>query len=784
MKATIGFCSPLPPFLIHISVAYSRSLFFWFGILIAVPTLFACSMHAPQQTADQTPDAKAVAFYQNGTRAYQTGRLSDATRSFSRAVKLFQAAELKDKHIETLIALARVHQAEGHLNQAGSCLQSAKDLGLPDKPDILIGFYAQRGNYFLASGSLDQAKDDLERAFDLANNKGLMSQQAALANDIGNLYQAKGEFNRASAAYLLSAELSESQPQRATALTNAARVALKTEDLPAAWDLVQQGIIAVESFRECRLGTYLRISLAKILMDLPASRFGRDPLNLAENILQETVEAAGELDDPALASHAWGALGRSAELRDRLAEALVLTRKALHEAQKASQPASLYQWQWQIGQIHKALGNRSQAIIAFRNAVWTLASIRADLPCTYAEPQRSFREAASGICFQLVDLLLKEDSEGRKHDQERLKEVRELVELLKVYELREYFRDDCLDVSRTRRVPLEEVSRTAVVIYPILLQDRIELLVSLPEGLKRFSLDVNRDRLIEEILTFRSRLEKRTTHEYMIQARRLYDWLIKPLENDLADTKAETLVFVPDGPLRTIPMGAFHDGKRFLIERFATAVTPGLDMTDPGPLTGAQKCLAAGITQSTQGFPSIPHVERELSFLADAYEHTLLLDREFRNPIIKENLAGGDFSIVHLASHGQFKENVSESFILTFDSRLDIDRLDRYIGFLRFRDQPLEHLTLSACETAAGDEQAALGLAGVAVQAGARSALATLWHINDQASATLITEFYRQLNQGRSRGSALRRAKMKLLQDDRYAHPGYWSPFLLINNWL
>jgi CHAT domain-containing protein len=92
---------------------------------------------------------------------------------------------------------------------------------------------------------------------------------------------------------------------------------------------------------------------------------------------------------------------------------------------------------------------------------------------------------------------------------------------------------------------------------------------------------------------------------------------------------------------------------------------------------------------------------------------------------------------------------------------------------------------LSACATAAGDERAALGLAGVAVKAGARSALASLWFVNDQASADLVGLFYEQLERGDlSKAQALRRAQLALLDDPRYRFPVYWAPFLLIGNWL
>jgi CHAT domain-containing protein len=106
------------------------------------------------------------------------------------------------------------------------------------------------------------------------------------------------------------------------------------------------------------------------------------------------------------------------------------------------------------------------------------------------------------------------------------------------------------------------------------------------------------------------------------------------------------------------------------------------------------------------------------------------------------------------------------------------------VGVFRFRDDPLELLTLSACDTAAGDDRAALGLAGMAIKAGARSALATLWNINDEGSVDLVMEFYRGLKDSTSRAIALQRAQKTMLSNPRYEHPGFWSPFLLINNWL
>ena len=137
------------------------------------------------------------------------------------------------------------------------------------------------------------------------------------------------------------------------------------------------------------------------------------------------------------------------------------------------------------------------------------------------------------------------------------------------------------------------------------------------------------------------------------------------------------------------------------------------------------------------------------------------------------------------ASHGEFGNDVDNTFLLTYDAKVSLDRLNQMIGVFRFRDDPLELLTLSACDTAAGDDRAALGLAGMAIKAGARSALATLWNINDQATVDLVMDFYREIKDpGISRAVALHRAQMKFINNPRFEHPGFWSAFLMINNWL
>ena len=162
------------------------------------------------------------------------------------------------------------------------------------------------------------------------------------------------------------------------------------------------------------------------------------------------------------------------------------------------------------------------------------------------------------------------------------------------------------------------------------------------------------------------------------------------------------------------------------------------------------------------------------------------MNKNFSLSNVENELSDNAYSVVHIASHGKFAGKVKDSFLLTYDRKMSMDDLEKFVGSSKFRfDKPIELLTLSACESAAGDDMAGLGLASVAIKAGARSALATLWSIDDAATSELVMEFYRQLQKPEiSKAKALQQAQLKSLDDKRYRHPSYWAPFLLIGNWL
>jgi CHAT domain-containing protein len=507
---------------------------------------------------------------------------------------------------------------------------------------------------------------------------------------------------------------------------------------------------------------------------------------------QQAAQCARQIHDDRALSYALAYEGELYQMEGKSDDALELTRHAALLAQQLKSPDILFRWEWQIARILALQHQNEPAITAYQSAVATLQTIRHDMSLHFGNDiyHSSFREAAGAVYFELADLLLQRANDAKTDAelQTDLLAARDTAEDLKAAELEDYFQDDCANLLKSKITKIETVSATAAVVYIIPLADRTEILVNMPSGrIERVKSPATAAQLEETATAFRFNLEKRTTDEYLEQATQLYDWLVKPLAPLIDNSKIDTLVFVPDGALRTIPMAALSDGSHFLIEKYAIATTPGLTLMEPKPLTLQKSSLVIdGLSDGVQGFAPLNYVPNEVKQLNGLYGGPELMNAKFIQPNVDKEFASDNYSIVHIASHGHFDSDAKKTFILTYDGKLSLDELERMIRPSQMRDQPVELLTLSACQTAAGDDRAALGLAGIAVKAGARSAFATLWFVNDEASSMLVGDFYTNLHNiaGISKAKALQQAQIKLLSDPRYGHPCYWAPYLIIGNWL
>jgi len=729
-----------------------------------------------------------------GAQAFERGALSEALSHWKQAAELYRSVGNKPAQFEALILSSQASMGLGQSKQALQSLELALALAQQgDDAPAKASALGHLGRTYLTLGQLPEASEYLQQASELARTQDSSQLTATTLNDLGVLLAMKQQDKEALDTFQES--ISHAQNQKspllaATARTNAARTLLRLGQ-PAnsrvTLDAALDNLTDVPRSRHKSLGLIgIALAYQRLIPHMPQAH---DPLLLrTAGVLQEAATVAEEQGDKKTLSYALGYLGHLYETESRLDEALQLTRRALFAAQSVDAPESLFRWQWQLGRQLAATGQLDKAIDSYRQAASTLQPLRVELAQASSEGPIAGQETMKPMYLELADLLLQRASltEDSQSAEGYLLAARDAIEAYKTAELRDYFKDDCVDAVRSKLTAFDRLSPDTAVIYPIIFSSRLELLISLPSGLKRISVPVTADRLTQEIRAFRRVVEKRTTREYLPHAQQLYDWLVRPLESDLSALKITTLVFVPDSALRTIPLAALQDGSTFLINKFALAMTPGITLTDPQPLNRDKlRFLAAGLTKSVQGFPPLPYVAEEVASIEQLYKGDRLINNAFQASRLERELREGRYGVLHIATHGKFSTDVNDSFLLTFDGKLTMQTLDQLVGLFRFRQEPLELLTLSACQTGVGDDRAALGLAGVALKAGARSALATLWFINDEASAALISEFYRQLrNPSLSKAVALQRAQMKLLSDRVYEHPAYWSSFLLLNNWL
>jgi len=692
---------------------------------------------------------------------------------------------------------AEISQSLGKFKLAVDQLQQSLTLAEQGAdPTWQAVLYGQLGGAYLSLQQPDAAEQSLQAGMKLAAGLQDPALEASLQNNLGHVRLRQGKFAEALAYFEMAAGLAGkagNHSLQAKAALSAAETGVQSGAAAGgsiAW--LDRAWLATQRLQTSRPRAYLEVRNAQLLRELAGDTSEKRSglLVTAAERLQQAIKTADASGDPRAASFAYGYLGELYEQQGRYADALKLTDTAVFRAQQVYAPELRYRWEWQQGRIYRAQGNNPAAIDAYRRASKTLQSIREEFTASNEIIAASFREDASPLFLGLADLLLRqsETTTDAAQTQVLLKEARETIELLKTTEVQDYFQDDCVAAVRARVKELDDtiVAGTALL-YPISLPDRLELLVSLPSGLVKYTVPVTNEDLVREVHLFRQRLEKRTTRQYMHQARQLYQWLIKPIEGELQANDVNTLVVVPDTALRAVPIAALHDGKDFLITHYAVAMTPSLRLTDPRPIKRENvSVLLNGLTESVQGFPPLVFVGSELDSIQNLYGSKVFQDTAYQKAVVKQELADNQYSIVHFATHGQFAGKVRDSFILTYDGKISMDDLEDFVGVSMFReDNPVELLTLSACETAAGDDTAALGLASVAIKAGARSALASLWSINDEASSELVSLFYEQLqNPNISKAEALQLAQVSFLEDLRYRHPSYWAPFLLIGNWL
>jgi CHAT domain-containing protein len=719
-----------------------------------------------------------------GQLQFAQGQAEAALTTWRRAADIYQSGD-QAALIRNQINSAQALQALGLYRQANKILTSVEQT-LKSQPNSLLKALGLRnlGNVLQVVGDLKEARLVLEQSLALASSLSSKQDVSETLFSLGNTARAQ-QRTEAALDYYQQAQATSTDPTtRIQAQLNQLSLLLEAKQSKPALALSSQIQQGISNLPPGRMAVYAEINFAQSLMKL-------DDIHTSAQVLATAVQQAQRLQDKRAETYAIGTLGELYEKTAQFSDAQNLSEKALFIAQSINALDIGYQWQWQLGRLRKQQLDIKGAITYYSEAFKTLQSLRNDLVAINPDTQFSFRESVEPVYRELVELLL--HAQGDAPNQDNLNQARLVIESLQLAELDNFFRSACLDPKQGIDSLVDKKETTAAVIYPIILPDRLEVILKLPnQGLRHYRTLIAQDKvegIVENLQEYLGDVTR--TSQVKQQSEQIYDWLIRPAATELTKNGIKTLVFVLDGSLRNVPMGVLYDQKqqKYLFQKYAIALAPGLQLVDPQPLQKVQlNALTAGVSseRSIKGreFLSLENVARELKEIqSEVPESKELLNQEFTEANLQNQLRSLPFSVVHLATHGEFSSDPEKTFILTWDKLLE---LKGFTNLLRVSDDTrsstIELLVLSACETAQGDKRAALGLAGIAVQAGARSTLATLWSVDDQFTADLMGEFYRELNAGVNKAEALQRAQIAVFAKEE--RPYFWAPFVLVGNWL
>ncbi|MEL7501117.1 MAG: CHAT domain-containing protein [Cyanobacteria bacterium J06554_6] len=305
-------------------------------------------------------------------------------------------------------------------------------------------------------------------------------------------------------------------------------------------------------------------------------------------------------------------------------------------------------------------------------------------------------------------------------------------------------------------------------------------------------------------VTNRTRVRGRT---YLRPAQQLHSWLIDPMSEILTEAEIGNLAFVMPAGLRSLPVSALHDGDSFLIERYSVGLMPSVSLSDLRYVDVRNSEVLAMGASSFSDQPALPAVPIELQAITERiWPGEFLLNETFTPDLLVSSREQTPYGIVHLATHGEFKSgNIDNSYIQFWNQRVGIDQV-RSLGL---NNPPVELMVLSACRTALGNNEAELGFAGLAVQAGVKTALASLWKVDDVGTAGMMTQFYSSLREEPIKAEALRQAQLAMIQgkiqvkndqmrwsggeialptplkgasSEDFDHPFFWASFTVIGS--
>ncbi|MBW4543643.1 MAG: tetratricopeptide repeat protein [Symplocastrum torsivum CPER-KK1] len=764
------------------------------------------------------------------------GPYQKAVESYQGAIEIYKTEDVSSNTRKNINILSEIGIAYHHMGQYAEALQAYQQvLKAPNNPfskDSRSVTMNKLGTVYRDLGQYQQAIDLHRQALAIAQQRSnrwddVVEEVVALDN-LGITYQALEQHQTAIKFHQQALEMLRWDEK------NRNETAITLNNLGSAYQSLKQYQKAIESHQQA-LAIFQEIS----------NRGGEAS---ALNNLGEAHLSQGQYDK-AIAFYQQS-LTIKQNIGDREGEGRVLSN---------------------LGELLVKQNQPELAIVFYKQAVNVRESIRDNLRPLSEELQQSYAQTVADTYRQLAELLLQQD---------RVLEAQEVLDLLKLQELEDYLRDvrgneqtaQGLDfwqpeqqiiqlykqwivqnpdspfvnfvknpdvtalvgqlqrTARGQNLNPEQLSRlqdnlqfldNAALLYPLILEDRVELVLVTPSSLVRKTVAVDRVKLNEAIANFRSDITSPSSNP-IANAQQLYQWLIQPLEAELEQAQVKTILYAADKQLRYIPLAALHDGKQWLAQRFTVNHITATSLTNfNGKRDRPLQILAAAysdpqlnyqfqIGENQFSFNGLAFAGVEVETIAkDIPNTTAFFNKDFNRNNVEPRL--GEHSIIHLATHAEFVSGLPQESFILFGSgeRVTLPEIDEW------KLPGVDLVVLSACRTAASGElgsgEEILGFGYQIQRTGAEAAIASLWYVSDGGTQGLMNAFYGALQTGKmTKASALRQAQIALITGEykalgegrglgvigqteaslpsavsnRLSHPYYWAPFILIGNGL
>ena len=768
-------------------------------------------------------DILAKAFNTWGNWQWQAGKLELALSSWQDAAQYYRRAGDGEGIIKAQINQAKALQVLGLTFKAVKLLTAVEqNLVIETNSELQAMRLKALGVGYRNLGELERSRELLRQGVEIASNQENNLVWLELGNTDRKLGERASIIGKDTIAATYFTEAMEAYQQAATsksfleARLNQLSLSVQRGQYDRAATLKAK-IIFPEELSANRANTYALLNYANSLtcwrfpgntvancnsQTSGAAISNLDPINSRkktakisttelEKIINRAISLSISSRDAIAQALAQAQLAEVYELEGNFTKARELNQQTLFLLEEKPNAELAYRLQWQLGRILKQQGKVSEATIAYNRAIASLEEVREDILFINRQVQFSFRDRVEPVYREYANLLLT-TADRSSPSQQNLQQAIRIIDALQVAELENFL--DC-DLGQLVRLDETSIDPDAAKIYPLILSDRLVTIIDIPGSpLAYREISVARERVIASLNALQENLgQPGTTPEILQEAQQIYQWAIAPIESLLAaNPQLKTLVFVPDSLLRNIPFGVLYDGEQYLIEKgYALAISPQLELFAPKPSREPLNVLTGGvaISQTIEGieFPEIAQVQQELQQIGTEIKtNNPLLNEAFTETNIKEQIQRNNFSAIHWKTHGVFSSDPAETFLVAYQDSIKANELQSLVQTASQNGQkPLELLVLSACETAKGDNRAILGLAGLTVRTGARSALSTLWRADDRATTLLMTQFYQELTKpGTTKAEALQKAQLSLLNREGYFAPHYWGTYILVGNWL